>query len=182
MSRLFSMMRHDAAAQSLSAHAVPGLRRAVVERIEAEGYILTWLSGPVRSESAPARAAAFMAGKERGAYFPYEVGDEVVAGFEDGNVDLPIILGGLWSSEDPPPPDADTSDSNNTRTIVSRAGAELTFDDTKGETGVLLRSAGGIEIRFDDKAKSLTIQAGPKTRIVLDAKGVTIVGAKINLN
>ncbi len=47
--------------------AVPGLRYAEIVRKEDDGtYVLKWLSGAVRSESAPARAAAFMAGDERG--------------------------------------------------------------------------------------------------------------------
>jgi uncharacterized protein involved in type VI secretion and phage assembly len=162
--------------------AVPGLRYAEVQDITDKGYILKWLSGTVRSLSAPARVARFMAGKERGAYFPYEKGDEVVVGFIDGNIDDPVILGGLWSAQDPPPPDVDTSDSNNTRAIVSREGSRLDFNDSKGATRVLLKSAGGISITLDDKAKSLTLQFNDSTKIVLDASGVTVTGTAINLN
>ena len=61
-----------------------------------------------------------MAGPSRGAYFPLELGDEVVCGFREGAVDEPIIIGALHSDQDPPPPDADTTESNNTRTILSR--------------------------------------------------------------
>ena len=96
------------------AGAVTGLRFAEVKEITDDGYILQWLSGAVRSPSAPARAASFMAGKERGAYFPFEVGDEVVVGFDDGNLDQPVILGALWSDIDAPPRRSTPSDTNNT--------------------------------------------------------------------
>lgn len=161
---------------------VRGLRLAEVQEITDKGYILKWLSGNVRSTSAPARAASFMAGKERGAYFPFEVGDEVVVGFVDNDEDYPVILGALWSSQDPPPPGADTSSSNNTRTIVSRGGHELTFDDTENAGKVLLKTKGGMQILMDDAAKSLTIKFDAANSIVINTSGVTVKGAVINLN
>ena len=178
---LFSTLLSDREAQQRSPN-VQGVRFAEVREITDEGYILGWLSGDVTSLSAPARAASFMAGSERGAYFPFEVGDEVVVGFEEGNLDVPVILGGLWSDVDLPPPDADTTSSNNTRTIVSREGSEVTFDDTPGATRVLIKSAGGMELSLDDKTKKLTIKFDESTSIELSAAGVTVKGATINLN
>lgn len=158
------------------------LRLAEIEKIEDEGYILSWLSGPVRTPSAPARAMAFMAGKERGAYFPFEVGDEVLVGFIDGDIDSPVILGALWSDIDPPPQGVDTSADNNTRAIVSRAKSKLIFDDSQGATSVTLESAGGMKLVLDDKGKKLLIQFDKSTTIELSAKGVTVKGSAINLN
>ena len=163
--------------------AVQGVRFAEVKEITDDGlYILEWLSGPVRTRSAPARAARFMAGKERGAYFPFEIDDEVVVGFIDGDLDQPVILGALWSDQDPPPSGVDTSSNNNSRAIVSREGSRLAFDDTSGATTVLLESAGGIQILLDDAGKSLTLKFNDSTKIVLNAQGVTVTGATINLN
>ena len=162
---------------------VPGLRYAEIVRKEDDGtYVLKWLSGAVRSESAPARAAAFMAGGERGAYLPFEVGDEVVVGFIEGHQDQPVILGALWSDQDKPPADADTSADNNVRIIRSREGSSVTFDDTKGATALKLKSAGGMELVLDDKAKKLTITFDASTSIEMSTAGITIKGATINLN
>lgn len=161
---------------------VTGLRLAEVSGIADDGYILTWLSGAVRTPSAPARAMTFMAGKERGAYFPFEIGDEVVVGFIDGALDYPVILGALWSDIDKPPADVDTSSSCNTRAIVSREKSQLVFDDTQGATSVTLKSAGGIQLVLDDKGKKLLIQFDTSTSIELSAQGVTVKGATINLN
>jgi uncharacterized protein involved in type VI secretion and phage assembly len=158
------------------------LRLAEIASIEDEGYVLGWLSGTVRTPSAPARAIAFMAGKERGAYFPFEVGDEVLVGFIDGDIDQPVILGALWSDVDPPPQGVDTSADNNTRAIVSRAKSKLVFDDTQGATSVTVESAGGMKLVLDDKGKKLLIQFDTSTSIELSAQGVTVKGSSINLN
>jgi uncharacterized protein involved in type VI secretion and phage assembly len=161
---------------------VQGLRYAEIKRIEDEGYILTWLSGSVRSESMPARAASFMAGAERGGYFPFEVGDEVVVGFIDGHLDQPVILGALWSDQDPPPQGVDTTASNNTRAIVSRAKSKLSFDDSSGKAKIELSLASGMKLVLDDAGKKITIQFDDSNKIELSASGVTVVGAVINLN
>ena len=59
-----------------------------------------WLSESVRSSWAP--VAAPMAGKERGAFFMPEEGDEVLVAFEHGNFDHPFIIGFLWNGVDAP--------------------------------------------------------------------------------
>lgn len=178
---LFSTVMADAESRQ-RAGRVPGLRFAQVVDVNDAGYVLEWLSGSVRSRSAAARHATFMAGAGRGAYFPLEVGDEVVVGFEEGNLDRPVILGALWSDVDPPPDNVDTSSSNNTRSIVSRAGSELTFDDSSGATRVLLQSAGGMKLLMDDSTRTLTLQLDDSTKIELSAAGVKVVGARIDLN
>ena len=181
MTHIVRRLIHESV-RAVSEGGIAGLRYGEVKEITDDGYILEWLSGTVRSRSAPARVARFMAGKERGAYFPFEIGDEVLAGFIDGCIDQPVIIGALHSEQDPVPGEVDTSDSNNTRAIVSREGSRLSFDDTKGQTKVLLKSAGGIEILLDDAAKSLTIKLNDSTKIVMNAQGITVTGAQINLN
>lgn len=186
---------------------VQGIRFAEVERYDDEGYILTWLSGDVDSESAPARVASFMAGRERGAFFRPEVGDEVVVGFEDGDLDKPVILGALWSDDvDPPPGDADNSASNNTRGIVSRLGHQFIFDDTQGAGKITIKTqnnliivlddqAGSITVKVDDsnqiemsaagvkvKGSVVTLEANSANKITIDSSGVSVVGTQINLN
>ena len=181
-----------------------GLRTGEVIAIPEDGrYKIRWDSGNVTSDSAHARQATFMAGPNRGAYYPLEIGDEVVCGFREGSIDEPIVLGTMHSDQDPPPP-GDHSDTNNTRTLVSREGSELTFDDTAGETSVTLKSAGGIEItlvdgstdqdpgvlilKLSDTAKievsktSMLLQFDSSNKIELGADGVTVTGTVINLN
>lgn len=161
---------------------IAGLRYAEVLRVEDDGYILQWLSGAVTSPSAPARVATFMAGGERGSYFMPEVGDEVVVGFEDGNLDRPVILGALWSDVDQPPTNADTSSSNNIRTIVSRLGHQLTFDDTPGAGKVTIKTKGSLQIVMDDATHKITIEVDASNKIEISPAGVTVKGTVVNLN
>jgi hypothetical protein len=46
----------------------------------------------------------------------------------------------------------------------------------------MLKSAGGMELVLDDKGKKLVIKFDKSTSIELSAQGVTVKGAKINLN
>jgi uncharacterized protein involved in type VI secretion and phage assembly len=148
-----------------------GLAFAEVTGVSDEGYTLSYYSGNVDASSAPARVATLMAGNGRGAYFMPEVGDEVVVGFEMGDLDRPVILGALWSDVDPPPSQADTSSANNVRTIVSRAGHEITFDDSPAGK-ILIRTRGGFEISIQDgispKIEVKTTGDVASSRIVLD--------------
>lgn len=149
-----------------------GLAFAEVAAIGDDGYSLNYLSGNLDAASAPARVATFMAGNQRGAFFMPEVGDEVVVGFEMGDLNRPVILGALWSDVDAPPPSADTSASNNIRTITSRAGHEITFDDSP---------AGKITIKTANNNFEITIDDGPTPKIVLKTTG-TIADSKIVLD
>lgn len=141
-----------------------GLALAEVTRVTSEGYILTYQSGNHTAESAPARMSSFAAGKERGVYFMPEVGDEVVVGFEMGNINQPVILGALWSDVDAAPPGVDGSASNNIRMIRSRAGHEITFDDSPGAAKIKIKTAAtpGFEITLED---------GPSAKISIKTTG-----------
>src|SRR4029079_17483911 len=128
---------------------------ARVERIEDDGTYRLRFFGMNADEadddtSAPARVMMPMAGGLRGIHFFPEPGDEVVVGFQDGDTNTPIILGGVWNSGSPPPDQAKESADNNLRTIVSRSGHELTFDDTRGSEKVTIRSQGGNTVEIDD--------------------------------
>src|SRR5262245_6538242 len=110
-----------------------GIVTAKVSGRMADGtYELAYLSMGGDAPSAPARVMMPMTGPRRGAYFMPEVGDEVVVGFDAGDTNMPVILGAVWNNEAPFPDQAKPSSDNNVRTIVSRSGHELTFDDTSG--------------------------------------------------
>jgi uncharacterized protein involved in type VI secretion and phage assembly len=148
-----------------------GIAFAEVSQITDDGYILSYISGNHDAPSAPARVASVMAGKERGAFFMPEVGDEVVVAFEMGNVNRPVIIGALWSDIDPPPPGVDTSASNNIRTLTSRAGHQVTFDDSPNGK-IMIKTRGGFEITIEDgaspKIQLKTTGTIATSRIVMD--------------
>ncbi len=171
---------------------ISGIVTATVKSIEADGtYRLNYLSmGDDNSSSSPARCMMPMAGDKRGMHFLPEVGDEVVVAFENGDPSFPVILGAVWNNDSPVPDQADASPSNNTRTIVSRSGHELTFDDTAAAEKVTLKSKGGHVVELDDApgAGKVTIKSGLGHAIELDdtppgkVSIQTSAGVKFSLN
>lgn len=126
-----------------------------------------WLSDD--NESDWVRIATFMAGNQRGGYFLPEVGDEALVAFEHGDINRPYVIGFLWNGVDKPPED-NSDGKNNIRTITSRSGHEIIFNDdadqkqekleihTKaGHTIVLDDSAGAEKIEIKDKTGSNSI-------------------------
>lgn len=154
---------------------------AKVTKIQDDGlYEVRYLSTVDRTVQSDARAMAPMAGSGRGAFMLPEVGDEVVVAFEDGDQNQPIILGGVWNRESKPPSQAKQSTDNNVRTIVSRSGHELTFDDSPGSQRVTLKSRGGPEVVLD--GSTATVHSGGATVTVGPGGAVKIEGARITLS
>jgi phage baseplate assembly protein gpV len=171
---------------------VYGVVTALVRRIEDGGrYYLNYLSmGASSQDSAPARVLMPMAGDGRGMHFFPEVGDEVVVAFEAGDTNLPVVIGAVWNRDSPPPSQAAESESNDHRTIVSRSGHELTFDDSAGAEKVLVKSKSGHQLVLDDhpgtgkieirtaNGASLVLDDAPPGQISLTTAG----GCKLNLS
>jgi phage baseplate assembly protein gpV len=148
---------------------VNGLVTATVRSREDNGtFRLDYLTMGTDEPSALARMMMPMAGGKRGTYFFPEPGDEVVVAFEAGDTNLPVILGAVWNNNDKPPDQAKQSAENNIRTIVSRSGHELTFDDTAGSEKVTLRTQGGHTLTLDDQP------GGPKISLTT-TQGRTLV-------
>lgn len=182
---------HAPATAQARLEQVQGLVTARVDRIEDDGtYRLRYfgMNGQDSDEvSAPARVMMPMAGGRRGVHFLPEPGDEVVVGFHAGETSMPIILGALWNRDDRPPSQARQSTENNIRTIVSRSGHELTFDDTSGAQKVTLRTQGGHTVTLDDapgrtkitiqssRAHTVTLDDGPPGQISIQGPGGQIV-------
>ncbi len=183
--------------------SVSGLVTAIVQSIEGDGmYRLKYLHWGDDEPSAQARVMVPMAGSGSGMHFLPEVGDEVVVAFEMGDTNFPIILGAVWNRVNPPPKQAETSPENHKRTIVSRSGHELTFDDTPGSQKVMIKTQGGHEFVLDDllglgevklesragcsltftelPVPSATLQV-PGATITMNATGITIQGLTVSL-
>ena len=95
------------------------------------------LPGDDSSKWAP--IVALGAGADRGWFFLPEVDDEVLVMFEHGDFNRPVAIGAIWNGTDKP---ADKNDgANERRTIVSRCGSKIVFDDDKGT--ITLEDGGG---------------------------------------
>ncbi len=138
-----------------------------------------WLSE--EAESDWARVASPMAGASRGVFLLPEVDDEVLVAFEHGDVNKPLVLGGLWDGADPPPHD-NADGENNLRVIHSRSGHVITLDDTEGSEKIeIVDQAGKNTIVIDSAESTITLTAdkdlvlsAPNGKIALEAQDLEI--------
>ena len=133
-----------------------------------------------------ARVAVGAAGSQRGLWLIPQVGDEVLVGFEGGDVRAPYVLGSLWNGSDRPPATAPTDavskvilhtpqghvvqldDQQQTITITTIGGQKITLSPQKieleaGSSKATLETAGKISLQgsteLELKATSISIQA-----------------------
>lgn len=149
-----------------------------------------WLSDEHASDWA--RVVSVGGGAERGLEFLPEIDDEVLVGFEMGDVHSPYVLGGLWNGRDQPPKksrDVITGGKVTKRIIRSRSGHSVVLDDTDGAGSVTIEDKNGNKMMFDSASNALSIDV--KGNLTIDAKGtlsikaggpLTIQGAVIKLN
>lgn len=135
-----------------------------------------------------ARMAVPMAGPERGIFFLPEEKDEVLIAFEEGKLECPYVLGGLWNGKDKPPAKNEDG-TNNLRLIKSRSGHLVRFDDTDGSEKIEIidrsgknQIAIGIVADDDKKRQVIAIQSSqdisleaPQGTIELNAKNIELV-------
>jgi len=123
-------------------------------------------------DSTWARMATMMAGPDRGSFFIPEVGDEVLVAFHHGDPERPYIIGALWNKSHKPPEQMDDDGKNNLRTIKSRSGHILTFDDNDEEKKekIVLQSKYGHRVALDDEdsKEKISMETKGKHKVILD--------------
>jgi uncharacterized protein involved in type VI secretion and phage assembly len=130
------------------------------------------------SARAWARLATVMAGGDRGTWFIPEVDDEVLISFIAGDPRWPVVVGALWNGSDAPPEQMDAGGQNNLRSITSRSGHKLTFDDTQGAEAVTLKTQGGHVVKLDDASGGkIEVTHSGGAKIEIDAAGTVKVTA-----
>lgn len=163
---------------------VPGVMMALVtDNEDPQGLGRVKVTYPWKEadeESYWARLAAPMAGPDRGAFFLPDEGDEVLVAFENGDLEHPYVLGGLWNGKREPP--EDNADGNNdVRTIRSRSGHEVTLDDADSGGGVTIETAGGQVIDLSDESGeesvSITDESGQNALTFDPASGEVSLSA-----
>jgi uncharacterized protein involved in type VI secretion and phage assembly len=138
-----------------------------------------WLNDA--EESHWARIAAPMAGSKRGFYFLPEVEDEVLVGFEHGDLRLPYVLGALWNGQDGPPTD-NGDGKNNLRLIQSRSGHVIRLNDEDGkETIEIIDKSGTNRLIIDTAAKTITIQSDQDIALVANNGKISLEAKEIAL-
>ncbi|PSL55904.1 uncharacterized protein involved in type VI secretion and phage assembly [Saccharothrix carnea] len=125
-------------------------------------------------------------GVRGGGVFSPEVNDEVLVGFEQGSLDRPYVLGGLYNGVDQPSPhDVPLVDRRsgrlNRRSLVSRTGNRLELLDGLTAAGVRLETGDKrLDITLDEKTGAIEIRVRARRgrrvlgSISLTDRGITI--------
>ncbi|MFI7383786.1 VgrG-related protein [Streptomyces sp. NPDC049813] len=134
-------------------------------------------------------------GKGGGGVVSPEVNDEVLVGFEQGLLDSPYVIGGLYNGVDKPSPHDvplidKTSGKVNRRSVVSRSGhrVELLDAPRPGPSGLLLRTGDErLEVRLDDRKDRIEVTvyrgaASVATSIVMDRDSITLDAGRGEVN
>ena len=139
---------------------------------------LPWAEdGESQRYEAWARIATLMAGGDRGTWFIPDVDDEVLVAFEAGRPDRPYVVGALWNGQDAPPESMDGAGNNDIKSITSRSGVTITFDDASGQERLVLETPGGNRVTLDDGGRSLTVEDSSGNSVELAPSGVTVTAS-----
>jgi len=131
-------------------------------------------------------------GPDRGIEFLPEINDEVLIGFERGDILYPYVLGGLWNGQDAPPlksGDAVQSGKVQKRVLRSRSGHTILLDDSDSGGGITIQDKAGNKIVLDTASNALSITfqgeitVKAQSRLTLEAQGaVEIKGAGVKID
>jgi uncharacterized protein involved in type VI secretion and phage assembly len=119
-----------------------------------------------------ARIATLMAGKEIGAFFLPEIGDEVLLGAEQGDPSHLYVLGMLWNGK-LPPPETNQDGNNHKRFIRTRSEHELTFVDDPAAPLAELKLKDGKKLSLSKEGVEIT-DGTNKIVIASNSSAITI--------
>lgn len=131
-------------------------------------------------ESNWARVVGLGAANNRGFYCLPEVNDEVLVGFEHGDIHRPYIIGGVWNGKDATPETVDDTIQRGKvrlRTIKTRTGHIIQFvEENKGvsKAGIHVDTAGGHNLHLNDSDRFVEIKTSGGHQIKMDDRGRAI--------
>ncbi|WPQ62260.1 type VI secretion system tip protein VgrG [Chitinophaga sancti] len=165
---------NDAPAAGL-AGGISGLQIGVVVQLEndPDGQDRILVRIPMIDNDAQGiwtRVASLDAGKDRGAFFRPEIGDEVIVGFINDDPRDAVVLGMLHSSAKPAPIKA--QDANNEKGFTTRSKMHISFnDDTKT---ISIDTPAGNKIVLDEAGQQITITDQNSNKVTMDSQGVSM--------
>jgi len=129
---------------------------------------LPWMDNDV--DSWWARVAGAGGANQRGLYVLPEINDEVLVLFEQGDVNRPLVVAGLWNGQDAPVrPIGEVLKGSkvNQRIFQTRVGHYLLFQE-EDHASIRVESAGGHVVLIDDDDKKIEITTTGGHKLVLD--------------
>ncbi|BBM87987.1 phage tail protein [Candidatus Uabimicrobium amorphum] len=130
------------------------------------------------------RIATLFTGAEFGSFFLPEVKDEVLVAFENGDINMPFVIGSLWNGVNKPVED-NADGKNNFSVIKTRSGHTLKFDNTDGSEKIeIIDKTTKNLITIDSSTNTISIvsdaditMTAKNGKIALDASDVEIKGS-----
>ncbi|WP_051666678.1 type VI secretion system Vgr family protein [Pedobacter sp. R20-19] len=95
-------------------------------------------------------------GSNRGYFAIPEINDQVMIAFEEGNIARPVVMGSVYHSSSV---DSSPLIKNHLKSIITRSGHLLEFDDSEGTQGIKLTDMHQNIIYIDTKGNNITITA-----------------------
>ena len=168
---LLSLASGGPASDPTSQGRIPGMSIGIVsdnadpEALGRVKVIFPWLSDTY--VSAWARTMQIGAGKGGyGFLFIPEVGDEVLVGFDRGDIDHPYVIGNLYNGIVRPEPPIEAEGGVPSRRIMSRMRHMIEFDDGPEALGITITDGDQtVSIKLDAEQQSITITSAGQVTI-----------------
>ncbi len=93
--------------------------------------------------------------QNRGSVFIPEVGDQVMVGFRYNDPNRPFVMGSLFNGST----GAGGKDKNNYKSIITRSGHTIEFNDTNNHESITIKDKKGNHFIIDTKGETITINA-----------------------
>lgn len=112
-----------------------------------------------------------MGGKSCGQFFFPNVDDLVLLAYVEGDPHRPVVLGGFWNDQVPPPYTIEEGKVQN-YSIKTPTGTEQLFYDEPGKQKVTITLPSGTVLSIDDEAKTVDLKdKGGENALSMDLNG-----------
>ncbi|WP_027393185.1 type VI secretion system Vgr family protein [Aquimarina latercula] len=110
------------------------------------------------------------AGGDKGFHFIPEKGEEIILGYEAGNIERPFVMGTMYNGT--AKPDSWQTDTNDIKAIKTRSGHLIEFKDTDGAESITITDKNSNVINIDTANNNITVTA--LEEMTLNAKNLKI--------
>ncbi len=92
-----------------------------------------------------------------------------------------MVVGSVWNGVNTPPETMDGN--NNIRSITSRSGIHVRFDDTEGGVQFTVETPGGQKIVCADSPATIEMTDASGNQVTMDAAGISLTsGSKVSIS
>jgi uncharacterized protein involved in type VI secretion and phage assembly len=120
------------------------------------------------------RVCQLYAGNGYGSFFVPEKNDEVLIACVYGDLNEPIVIGGLYNGKDKPASKREASPGLDQKLIRTKGKQQLLLDDSPNAKKIELKSSANQSVLLDDQANKVVVSTGGGQTITLEKNGGAI--------